>query len=222
MAGEPLVTIVGNVVADPEARISQGGKPWVTFRIASTPRQQNQQTKEWEDGEPLWMGCRAYGEHANNIAASLRKGMRVVVLGRMTQRNYTDKQNMQRTSLELEVEEVGPSLRFATASTQRGGAGAGGGGGAAASHYGQPQPAASAYGQPQPAAQQQAQPQGQPAWGQPAAPQQQGGWPAQPQQPQVSQDNPWNNAGQQAQAAQQPQPQQAAGFGGGFDDEQPF
>jgi len=146
MAGEPLITVVGNLVADPEPRVSQAGKSWVTFRIASTPRVRDRQTGDWSDGEPLWLGCRAYGEYADNIAASLTKGMRVIIQGRLTQRSYTDNQGQQRTSLDLEVEEVGPSLRFATAQVTRGqsrGQGGGFGGG---------------------------QPSGQPGWGQSAAP----------------------------------------------------
>ena len=145
MAGEPLITVVGNLVADPEPRVSQAGKSWVTFRIASTPRVRDRQSGDWSDGEPLWLGCRAYGEYADNIAASLTKGMRVIVQGRLTQRSYTDNQGQQRTSLDLEVEEVGPSLRFATAQITRGqsrGQGGGFGGG---------------------------QPSGQPGWGQSAS-----------------------------------------------------
>lgn len=152
MAGEPLITVVGNLVADPEPRVSQAGKSWVTFRIASTPRVRDRQSGDWSDGEPLWLGCRAYGEFADNIAASVTKGMRVLVQGRLTQRSYTDNQGQQRTSLDLEVEEIGPSLRFATAQVARGqsrGQVGGFGGG-----------------------NQQAQPAGQPSWGQPAAPQQ--------------------------------------------------
>lgn len=151
MAGEPLITVVGNLVADPEPRVSQAGKSWVTFRIASTPRVRDRQSGDWSDGEPLWLGCRAYGEYADNIAASLTKGMRVIVQGRLTQRSYTDNQGQQRTSLDLEVEEVGPSLRFATAQVARGqsrGQVGGFGGG-------------------------NNQPQGQSSWGSPAAPQQQ-------------------------------------------------
>lgn len=132
MAGEPLITVVGNLVADPEPRVSQAGKSWVTFRIASTPRVRDRQTGDWSDGEPLWIGCRAYGEYADNIAASLTKGARVIVHGRLTQRSYTDNQGQQRTSLDLEVEEIGPSLRFATAQVTRGqsrGQGGGFGGG---------------------------------------------------------------------------------------------
>ena len=154
MAGEPLITVVGNLVADPEPRVSQAGKSWVTFRIASTPRVRDRQSGDWSDGEPLWLGCRAYGEYADNIAASLTKGSRVIVQGRLTQRSYTDNQGQQRTSLDLEVEEIGPSLRFATAQVSRGqsrGQVGGFGGGA--------------------------QPAGQSSWGQPAAaPQQDTPW----------------------------------------------
>ncbi|QIK63393.1 single-stranded DNA-binding protein [Leucobacter viscericola] len=149
MAGEPLITVVGNLVADPEPRVSQAGKSWVTFRIASTPRVRDRQSGDWSDGEALWLGCRAYGEYADNIAASLTKGTRVIVQGRLTQRSYTDNQGQQRTSLDLEVEEIGPSLRFATTQVTRGQSrgqvgGFGGAGGA--------------------------QPAGQSSWGQPAAP----------------------------------------------------
>lgn len=179
MAGEPLITVVGNLVADPEPRVSQAGKSWVTFRIASTPRVRDRQSGDWSDGEPLWLGCRAYGEYADNIAASLTKGMRVIVQGRLTSRSYTDNQGQQRTSLDLEVEEVGPSLRFATAQVARG----------------QARGQVGGFGGQQP--------QGQSGWGSPAAPQ----------------ENPWTDSGQGGAAA----PGEAAGgFGGGFDDEQPF
>ncbi|WP_300733763.1 single-stranded DNA-binding protein [Pseudomonas sp.] len=123
MAGEPLITVVGNLVADPEQRVSQSGKAWVTFRIASTPRVRDRQSGDWSDGEALWLSCRAYSEYADNIAASLTKGTRVIVQGRLTQRSYKDNQGQQRTSLELEVEEIGPSLRFAAAQVTRGGTG---------------------------------------------------------------------------------------------------
>lgn len=122
MAGEPLITVVGNVVADPEPRVSQAGNPWVTFRIASTPRVRDRQSGDWTEGETLWLGCRAYGDFADNIASTLQKGMRVVVQGRLTQRSYTDNQGQQRSSLDLEVDEIGPSLRWATAQVQRSGA----------------------------------------------------------------------------------------------------
>lgn len=139
MAGEPLITVVGNLVADPEPRVSQAGKSWVTFRIASTPRVRDRQSGDWSDGEALWIGCRAFGEYADNIAASLTKGSRVIVLGRLSQRTY-EKDGQQRTSLDMEVEEVGPSLRFATAQVTRGqtrGGGNGGGSGGPATQQAQ-------------------------------------------------------------------------------------
>lgn len=182
MAGEPLITVIGNLVADPEPRVSQAGKSWVTFRIASTPRVRDRQSGDWSDGEPLWLGCRAYGEYADNIAASLTKGMRVIVQGRLTSRSYTDNQGQQRTSLDLEVEEVGPSLRFATAQVSRGssrGQVGGFGGG---------------------------QPQGQSGWNNSGG---SGGSPAK------DQGNPWADSGQGGSSKD-------GGFGGGFDDEQPF
>ncbi|WP_427870567.1 single-stranded DNA-binding protein [Leucobacter luti] len=161
MAGEPIITIVGNVVADPESRVSQAGKPWVTFRIVSTPRVRDRQSGDWADGEPLWVGCRAYGDYAENIAASITKGMRVIVQGRLTQRSYTDNQGQQRTALDLEVEEVGPSLRFATASVARAGSGPAGGGYAKTGFGSQPE-----YGQTEGGGY------GQQAWGQPSNQQQ--------------------------------------------------
>lgn len=133
MANEPLVTVAGNLVADPEPRVSQAGKSWVTFRIASTPRVRDKQSGDWSDGEALWLGCRAYGAMADNIASSLSKGAAVVVQGRLTQRSY-EKDGQQRTSLELEVEEIGASLKFATvqatrSQTRQGGASGSNGGG---------------------------------------------------------------------------------------------
>lgn len=139
MAGEPLITVVGNLVADPEPRVSQAGKSWVTFRIASTPRVKDRQSGDWSDGEALWIGCRAYGEYADNIAATLTKGARVIVLGRLSQRTY-EKDGQQHTSLDMEVEEIGPSLRFATAQITRGqtrGGGNGGGSGGPATQQAQ-------------------------------------------------------------------------------------
>ena len=154
MAGEPLITVVGNLVADPEPRVSQSGKSWVTFRIASTPRVRDKQSGDWADGEALWLGCRAYGEYADNIAASLTKGSRVIVQGRLSQRSFTDKDGQQRTSLDLEVDEIGPSLRFTTAQVARKG-----GQQAPQPGFGGGSPAPAPTGQ------------GQADWGAPAAPQ---------------------------------------------------
>ena len=165
MAGEPQITITGALGADPESRVSQAGKAWVTFSVASAPRVKNRDTGDWEDGETIWFNCRAYGDVADNIAASLAKGTRVIVQGRLSQRAYTDKQGNPRTSLDLEVEEVGPTLRWATASVTRGGGGPAGGGYAKTGNGSQPsygQTEGGGYGQ------------GQPAWGSPAAQQQAG------------------------------------------------
>lgn len=133
MAGEPIVTVVGNLVADPEPRISQAGKSWVTFRVASTPRVRDKQSGDWSDGESLWLGCSAHGELADHIAQSLSKGTRVIMQGRLTQNSYTDNQGQQRTGLNFEVDAIGPELRFATATVSRASQqGQGGGFGASA------------------------------------------------------------------------------------------
>jgi len=124
---EPVITVVGNLVADPEPRFSQAGKSWVTFRVASTPRVRDRQSGEYVDGEALWLGCRAFGDLADHITQSLSKGTRVIVQGRLSQRSYTDNQGTERTSLDLDVDAIGPELRFATATVQRaqrGGSGA--------------------------------------------------------------------------------------------------
>lgn len=118
MAGEPLITVVGNLVADPEARVSQAGKPWVTFRIASSPRVRDRQTGEYSDGEPLWLGCRANGELADHIVQSLVKGTRVIMQGRLSQRTY-EQDGQKRTSLDFDVEAIGPELRFNSVTVNR-------------------------------------------------------------------------------------------------------
>ncbi|MFA5606629.1 MAG: single-stranded DNA-binding protein [Leucobacter sp.] len=163
MANEPIITVVGALGADPEARISQAGKSWATFSVASAPRVKNRQTDQWEDGETLWLNCRVYGDYADNVVASLTKGTRVIVQGKLTQRSYTDKNGQQRTSLDLEVDEVAPTLRWATASVSRAGDGPAGGGYANQGHGQQP-----AYGQTQGGGY------GQAEWGSPAAQQQAG------------------------------------------------
>ncbi|MDO4240970.1 MAG: single-stranded DNA-binding protein [Microbacteriaceae bacterium] len=116
---EPQITVVGNLASDPDLRTSNSGNPWVTFTVAATPRVRDRQTGNWADGETLWVRCRAFGEYAENIANSLKKGMRVLVEGKLSQSRYTDKDGLERTSLELDVNEVGPSLRFATAQVVR-------------------------------------------------------------------------------------------------------
>lgn len=111
MAGEPITTVVGNLVADPEGRVSQAGKPWVTFRVASTPRVRDRQSGDYVDGEPLWLGCRAHGDLADHIVQSLSKGARVIMQGRLSQRTY-EQDGQKRTSLDFDVEAIGPELRF--------------------------------------------------------------------------------------------------------------
>ncbi|WP_424212794.1 single-stranded DNA-binding protein [Streptomyces sp. BI20] len=133
MAGETVITVVGNLVDDPELRFTPAGVPVAKFRVASTPRTFDRQTNEWKDGESLFLTCSVWRQAAENVAESLQKGMRVVVQGRLRQRSYDDNQGVKRTVFELDVEEVGPSLRNATAkvtrTTGRGGQGGYGGGG---------------------------------------------------------------------------------------------
>ncbi len=118
MSGEPIMTIVGNLTGDPELRFTQTGTPVASFTVASTPRSLNRQTNQWEDGEAMFVRCSVWREYAENVAESLSKGMRVVVTGRMTVRSY-EHNGQQRTSIELQVDEVGPSLRYAHAKVTR-------------------------------------------------------------------------------------------------------
>ncbi|GAA3393431.1 single-stranded DNA-binding protein [Streptomyces roseoviridis] len=132
MAGETVITVVGNLVEDPELRFTPSGAAVAKFRVASTPRTFDRQTNEWKDGESLFLTCSVWRQAAENVAESLQKGMRVVVQGRLKQRSYDDREGVKRTVFELDVEEVGPSLRNATAkvtrTTGRGGQGGYGGG----------------------------------------------------------------------------------------------
>ncbi len=133
MAGEVNVTIVGNLADDPELRYTQGGVAVVSVRVGSTPRTFNRQTSAWEDGETVWVRCTAWREVAENVAQSLTKGSRVVVTGRLKAPSaYQSAQGEARASLELEIEEIGPSLRYATASVSRRAREAGAGAGAVA------------------------------------------------------------------------------------------
>lgn len=160
MNGTTEITMCGNVVNDVELRFTPSGAAVANFRIASTPRKFNKQTNEWEDGDPLFLGVAAWRQLGENVAESIRKGMRVVVVGRLTQRQYDDKDGNRRSSYDIQADEVAPSLRNATAqvtkTTGRQGAQQQGGGG---------------WG----AQQTQQQPQGDP-W---ASGQQAGGWGAQ-------------------------------------------
>ena len=129
MAGETIVTLVGNLTGDPELRFTPSGSAVANFTIASTPRTFDRQSNEFKDGETLFMRCSIWREAAENVAESLTKGTRVVVTGRMKSRSYQTKEGENRTVIELEADEIGPSLRYATAKvnrTQRGGGGGGG------------------------------------------------------------------------------------------------
>ncbi|MFB7359622.1 single-stranded DNA-binding protein [Streptomyces gardneri] len=133
MAGETVITICGNLVDDPELRFTPAGAAVAKFRIASTPRVFDKQTNEWKDGDGLFLTCSVWRQAAENVAESLTRGMRVIVQGRLKQRSYEDREGVKRTVYELDVEEVGPSLKSATAkvtkATGRGGQGGYGGGG---------------------------------------------------------------------------------------------
>jgi single-strand DNA-binding protein len=129
MAGDTTITIVGNLVDDPELRFTPTGQAVARFRIASTPRYLDRQTNEWKDGEALFLTCIVWRQAAENCAESLTRGMRVIVQGRLKQRSYETKEGERRTVYEVEVDEVGPSLRNATAKvnkTSRQGGGFGG------------------------------------------------------------------------------------------------
>lgn len=114
MANEPIITITGNLTSDPDLRYISSGVPVANFTVASTPRTKNTQTGQWEDGEALFLRCSVWREYAENAAESLSKGMRVIVTGRLQARSY-EHEGQRRESLELQVDEVGPALRYATA-----------------------------------------------------------------------------------------------------------
>jgi single-strand DNA-binding protein len=175
MAGDTTITIIGNLTADPELRFTPSGAAVANFTVASTPRQFDRQANEWKDGETLFMRCSIWRDAAENVAESLHRGTRVLVTGRLKSRSYETKEGEKRTVIELEVDEVGPSLRYASAKVtkaERGGSGGGfgGQGGGQASD-----PWATGGGQPAP---------------------QQGGWGGQqaPQQPQGGQQGGWGQA----------------------------
>jgi single-strand DNA-binding protein len=143
-AGDTVITLVGNLVDDPELRFTPSGAAVAKFRVASTPRFLDKQTNEWKDGESLFLTCNVWRQAAENVAESLQRGMRVIVQGRLKQRSYETKEGEKRTVFEVEVDEVGPSLRNATAKinkTSRGGGGgfsggsSGGGGGGGGGGY---------------------------------------------------------------------------------------
>lgn len=119
MAGETVITIIGNLTADPELRFTPSGAAVSNFTVASTPRTFDRDTQEWKDGQALFMRCNAWRQMAENVAESLTRGTRVVVVGRLKQRQFETKEGEKRTVVELEVDEVAPSLRYATAKVTR-------------------------------------------------------------------------------------------------------
>ena len=119
MAGDTVITVIGNLTADPELRFTPSGAAVANFTIASTPRQFDRQANEWKDGETLFMRCSIWREAAENVAESLTKGMRVIAQGRLVQRSYETREGEKRTVYELQVQEVGPSLTWATAKVTR-------------------------------------------------------------------------------------------------------
>lgn len=130
--GDTNITVVGNIVADPELRFTPAGAAVANFRVASTPRRYNSQTNQWEDGEAMFLTCNVWRQAAENVAETLSKGMRIIVTGRLKQRSFQTREGENRTVFEIDVDEVGPSLRYATAQVNRnpreGGGNFGGGG----------------------------------------------------------------------------------------------
>ncbi len=139
MAGETTITVIGNLTGDPELRFTPSGAAVANFTVASTPRTFDRQSNEWKDGETLFLRCSIWREAAESVAESLTKGTRVIVQGRLVQRSYETREGEKRTVYELQVDEVGPSLRYATAKvtrTQRSGGGGFSGGGGGGGSYG--------------------------------------------------------------------------------------
>jgi single-strand DNA-binding protein len=136
-AGDTNITIIGNLVNDPELRYTPTGQAVATFRVASTPRFMDRTTNEWKDGESLFLSCNVWRQAAENVAESLQRGMRVIVSGRLKQRSYETREGEKRTVYEIEVDEVGPSLRNASAKVSRSSRSSGGGGGFGSGQSGQ-------------------------------------------------------------------------------------
>ena len=203
--GETSITVVGNLVADPELRFTPAGAAVANFRIASTPRRFNRQTSQWEDGEAMYLTCNVWRQAADNVAESLSKGMRVIVQGRLRQRSYESREGERRSIFEVEVDEVGPSLSFATAQVTRAsrGGGQGGygnqGGGQSMGGQGQMNQGTMNQGQQQ-----------QPNHGGFGGGGNTGGFGGGNPQQQAPDNDPWNSA------------PASGGFGGPADDEPPF
>ncbi|WP_311347830.1 single-stranded DNA-binding protein [Corynebacterium durum] len=203
--GETSITVVGNLVADPELRFTPAGAAVANFRIASTPRRFNRQTSQWEDGEAMYLTCNVWRQAAENVAESLSKGMRVIVQGRLRQRSYESREGERRSIFEVEVDEVGPSLSFATAQVTRASRGGGQGGygnqGGGQSMGGQGQMNQGTMNQGQ---------QHQPNHGGFGGGGNTGGFGGGNPQQQAPDNDPWNSA------------PASGGFGGPADDEPPF
>ena len=129
MAGDTTITVVGNLTADPELRFTPSGAAVANFTVASTPRIFDRQTSEWKDGEALFLRCNIWREAAENVAESLTRGSRVIVTGRLKQRSFETREGEKRTVFEVEVDEIGPSLKYATAKVNKASRSGGGGGG---------------------------------------------------------------------------------------------
>lgn len=196
--GDTNITVVGNAVNDPELRFTPSGAAVANFRIASTPRKFNSQTNQWEDGEALFLTCNVWRQAAENVAETISKGMRIIVTGRLRQRSFQTKEGENRTVYEIEVDEVGPSLKYASAQVNRnpreGGGNFGGG-------------------------QNQSQPQSQPQGGFGGGQGNQGGFGGNQNQPQRNQGNQGNQTPNNDPWGSAPP---AGGFGGAADDEPPF
>ena len=128
MAGETVITLVGNLTADPELRFTPSGAPVANFTVASTPRTFDRQSGEWKDGDAMFLSCAVWRQAAENVAESLQKGMRVIVQGRLKSRSYETREGERRTVFEVDVDEIGPALKYATAKVTRTSGGGGGGG----------------------------------------------------------------------------------------------
>ncbi|SES14586.1 single-stranded DNA-binding protein [Corynebacterium cystitidis] len=209
--GDTPITLVGNLTADPELRFTPSGAAVANFTVASTPRQYNRDSGQWEDGEAMFLDCSVWRQAAENVAESMSKGMRVIVTGRLRQRSFTNRDGEKRTVFEVDVDEVGPSLRWASATVNRnpreGGSGGNWGGG---NRGGGQQQSQGGFGGQQPGQNNQG------GFGQQAPQhgsqqsQQSGGQQSGGQQVQQPANDPWNSA------------PPAGGFGGGMDDEPPF
>ncbi|SHJ10967.1 single-strand binding protein [Tessaracoccus bendigoensis DSM 12906] len=128
MAGETPITLIGNLTADPELRFTPNGAAVANFTVASTPRTFDRQTNEWKDGDAMFLNCSVWRQYAENVAESLSKGSRVIVSGRLKSRSYETREGEKRTVFEVDVDEIGPALRYATAKVTRTTGGGGGGG----------------------------------------------------------------------------------------------